>query len=80
MATFPPYLGFQVNVGQGHLGDFVEADGERDSTQHEERVIDGHAHRDDGLPLPAARLHQHGSGEVHQQEHKADEQRGQVQG
>lgn len=80
MTSSSPYLGLQVNVGQGHLGDLVEADGERDGTQHEERVVDGHAHGDDGLPLPAARLHQHGAGEVHQEEHEADEEGGQVEG
>lgn len=80
LATLAPYLGLQVNVGQGHLRDLVETDGERDGTEHEERVIDGHAHGHDGLPLPASCLHQHGAGEVHQQEDEADEERGQVEG
>ena len=55
----PPYLRLQVNVGQGHLGDFVEADGQGDGTEHEERVVDGHAHGHDRFPLPGACLHQH---------------------
>lgn len=60
--TCPPYLRLQVNVGQGHLGDFVEADGQGDSAEHKERVIDGHAHGHDHFPLPGARLDQHRTG------------------
>lgn len=55
-------LRLQVNVGQGHLGDFVEADGQRDSAEHKERVVDGHAHGHDHFPLPGARLDQHRTG------------------
>lgn len=74
------YLWFQVDVGQGHLGDFVEADGERDGTQHKECVIDGHSHRDDNPPVPVSSLHQHSTGQIHQQENKANEKWGQVEG
>lgn len=67
-------LGLQINVGQGHLGDFVEADGERDGTQHEQRVVDSHSHGDDHLPLPGSCLHQHSAGQIHQEEDKADDE------
>lgn len=35
-----PYLGFKVNVGRGHLGNLEDADGQRDSTQDKQTVVD----------------------------------------
>lgn len=40
MRGFISYLGFKVNVGRGHLGDLEDADGQRDSTQDKQTVVD----------------------------------------
>lgn len=34
------YLGLEVNVGGGHLGNLKDADGQRDGAQDEQAVVD----------------------------------------
>lgn len=58
-------LGLQVNVGQRHLGDLVEAQRERDGAQDEERVIDGHPHEHDDAGVCGGHPHQQGADYVH---------------
>ncbi len=40
LACFYLYLWFQVNVGRGHFGNLEDADGQRDSTQDKQTVVD----------------------------------------
>lgn len=59
------HLGLQINVGQRHLGDFVEAQRERDGAQDEERVVDRHPHQHDDAGVSRGRSHQQGTDNVH---------------
>lgn len=73
------HLGFQVNVGQRHLGDLVETQGERDGAQDEKRVVDRHPHQHDDPGVRGGHLHQQGARYIDDQEHQADEEEEQVQ-
>lgn len=75
----PLYLGLQVDVGQRHLGDLVEADGQRDGTEDEEAVVDGHPHQNHRLHLRSRRFYQEGADEINHQEEEADGQEEQVE-
>ena len=75
----PLYLGLQVDVGQRHLGDLVEADGQRDGTEDEEAVVDCHPYQNHGLHLASGHFYQDGADEVNHQEEEADGEEEQVQ-
>lgn len=77
--THPQYLRLQVDVGQRHLSDLVEADGQWDSTEDEEAVIDGDPHQNDGLHISGSRLNQQGTDKIYYQEEEADAKEKQVQ-
>lgn len=66
-------------MGQRHLGDLVEADGQRDGAEDEQAVVDGHPHQDDGLHGGGGHFDQEGADQVHCQEEEADEQEEQVE-
>lgn len=59
------HLGLQVNVGQRHLGDFVEAQRERYGAQDEERVVDRHPHEYNDTSVSGGHSHQQGTHYVH---------------
>lgn len=59
------HLGLQINVGQRHFGDFVEAQRERDGAQDEERVVDSHPHEHNDTGVGGGHPHQQGTDYVH---------------
>lgn len=73
------YLWLQVDVGQRHLGDLVEADGQRDGAEDEQAVVDGDPHQDDGLDVGGGHFDQEGADQIHHQEEETDEQEEQVE-
>lgn len=48
------YLRFKVNVGGGHLGYLEDADGQRDSTQDKQTVVDQDTSQDCMSDTPIA--------------------------
>lgn len=73
------HLGLQVDAGERHLGDLVEADGERDGAEDEERVVDGDTHQNDALDLSEARLHQQSTGQIDQKEQQTHAEEQQIE-
>lgn len=73
------YLCFQVDAGQRHLDNLVEADGQRDGAEDKQAVIDGHSHQDDGFDVSSRHLDQQGARQINRQEDETDTQENQVQ-
>lgn len=74
-----PDLWLQVDVGQRHLGDLVEADGQWDGAEDEQAVVDGDPHQDDGLDVGGGHLDQQCADQINHKEEKTDAQEDQVQ-
>lgn len=73
------YLRLQVDVGQRHLGNLVEADGQRDGTEDEQAVVDGDPHQDHGLDIRRGHFDQQSADQVDHQEEKTDGEEEQVE-
>ena len=57
VCVYISYLGLQVDISQGHLGDLVEAEGEGDGTQDKQCIVDGYSDQYNGLGLCGAHPH-----------------------
>lgn len=69
----------QADIGQRHLGDFMETHGEGDGTEDEQTVVDGHSNQNDGFDLCRSGAHQQSTHQVHHHEDQSDSGEDQVQ-